>query len=96
MTCDGTVGGALKLPAEFDLVLTDMQMPEMDGYAFASLLREKGWKQGIIALTAHAMTDDERRCFQAGCDGYSSKPIERERLIAACLAKLGTAPAPTG
>ncbi|MCX5690486.1 MAG: ATP-binding protein [Planctomycetota bacterium] len=39
MTCDGTVGGALKLPAEFDLVLTDMQMPEMDGYAFASRLR---------------------------------------------------------
>jgi PAS domain S-box-containing protein len=96
MTCDGTVDGMLKSSPDFDLVLTDMQMPEMDGYTFAARLREKGWKRGIIALTAHAMSNDERKCLQAGCDGYASKPIERERLVAACVAKLATAPAPTG
>jgi CheY-like chemotaxis protein len=96
MTCDGTVDGMLKPSPDFDLVLTDMQMPEMDGYTFAARLREKGWKRGIIALTAHAMSNDERKCLQAGCDGYASKPIERERLVAACVAKLATAPAPTG
>jgi PAS domain S-box-containing protein len=84
MTVDGTADGALMDPPACDVVVTDMQMPEMDGYTFATLLRRKGWSRRIIALTAHAMTGDEERCLAAGCDAYASKPIDRARLVEVC------------
>jgi len=69
----------------FDIVLMDVQMPEMDGFEATKLIREKEEASGtylpIIALTAHAMQGDEERCLVCGMDGYVTKPITLEELF---------------
>jgi CheY-like chemotaxis protein len=70
--------------AAFDLLLTDIQMPEMDGYTLTRKLRSLGSRIPIVALTAHAMPEDRRRCAEAGCDDYASKPIDKHTLLATC------------
>jgi CheY-like chemotaxis protein len=71
----------------FDLILMDVQMPEMDGFEATAAIREaerlKGGHTPIIAMTAHAMTGDRQRCIDAGMDGYISKPIQPQILYEA-------------
>lgn len=65
----------------FDLVLLDMQMPVLDGYATASTLREWGLDLPIIAMTAHESDGHRMRCLEAGCSGFLCKPLEPEPLL---------------
>jgi len=73
----------------YDLLLTDIQMPEMDGYTLTAELRKRGSRLAIIALTAHAMAEDRQKCLDVGCDGYAVKPIDKTRLLATCAEWMG-------
>jgi CheY-like chemotaxis protein len=78
----------------FDLLLTDIQMPEMDGFTLTKSIREREIETGghlpIVAMTAHAMKGDAERCLDAGMDGYVSKPVRRKDLYAAIERAVGT------
>ncbi len=77
---------------DYALVLTDLHMPRMDGYALAGAIRAEeraGRRTPIVALTANALQDEEQRCLAAGMDAYLSKPVRVPQLKAAMEAWLG-------
>jgi CheY-like chemotaxis protein len=82
----------------YDLILMDVQMPEMDGFQATRLIREseaaRGRRTPILAMTAYAMKGDRERCLEAGMDGYVSKPIRARELFDAIAAVAGTVPPP--
>jgi two-component system sensor histidine kinase/response regulator len=89
---DGPDALALLMERNFDLILMDVQMPQMSGYEVTAMIRKRE-AQGtpytpIIAMTAHAMTGDREACISAGMDDYIAKPINRmelARILAKCL-----------
>lgn len=64
-----------------DLVILDMQMPNLDGYQSARKFRDLGYRAPIIALTADAMQGDMNKCLQSGCNDYLSKPIDKSAML---------------
>ncbi|MBT3196610.1 MAG: response regulator, partial [Gammaproteobacteria bacterium] len=78
---NGNEAVALALAEPYDLILMDMQMPEMDGIEATGLLRQVGCDTPIVALTANVMEQHRTQFEQAGCSEFLSKPIDREALM---------------
>jgi len=93
MAVDGREGVDMAQNGEYDLILMDMSLPEIDGWEATRRLRASPGteKIPIIALTAHAMAGDREEAIEAGCDEYDTKPIELPRLLSKIEALLGPA-----
>ena len=80
---DGRQGIAAAQAEQPDLILMDMNLPEIDGWEATRLLKSQSTTRHIpvIALTAHAMVNDRQRALEAGCDDYDTKPVELSRLL---------------
>ncbi len=80
---DGKQGVELAKTSKPDLILMDIQMPIMDGLEVTRILKENATTSNIpvLALTSYAMKGDKERIFEAGCDGYLTKPIDIKELL---------------
>lgn len=97
LAVDGRQGVEMARTLDYDLVLMDMSLPEVDGWDATRQLKSDPATEDlpIIALTAHAMSGDREKALEAGCDDYDTKPIEMERLLGkmeALLASGGAKP----
>ena len=90
---DGQKAIELAASVKPDLILMDMSLPVVDGWEATRRLKADALTKPIpiIALTAHAMPEDERRAREAGCNDYDTKPIELPRLLEKIAALLGSA-----
>lgn len=81
---DGPTGLDLATRERFDLILLDIQLPSMDGYAVAGALRRNPALADvpIVAVTSYAMAGDREKALAAGCNGYLEKPINPETFVA--------------
>jgi PAS domain S-box-containing protein len=83
---DGREAVATSDKGRFDLILMDVQMPEMDGFEATAAIRQRERATGthipIVAMTAHAMAGDRERCLEEGMDAYVSKPLRPDDLLA--------------
>jgi len=95
MAEDGEQAVSMALSERPDIVLMDMNLPLKDGWQAAREIRASPAGAGIriIALTAHAMSDDRIRALEAGCDDYETKPVDFPRLLERIAALTGDAPA---
>ncbi|MEP6471539.1 MAG: response regulator [Acidobacteriota bacterium] len=84
LAVDGAQGVAMAANDAPDLVLMDMSLPVLDGWEATRRLKADPATRGlpVIALTAHAMSGDEKKAREAGCDDFDTKPVEYTRLIA--------------
>jgi len=85
---NGRVGVEKALDMKYQLILMDMQMPEMDGLEATMLLRESNYTGPIYALTANEMPSEIQACLDAGCDGLLGKPIDRAKFQQVVLSYL--------
>ena len=86
---NGQLGVEKAIAGEYDVILMDVQMPVMDGFTAAGILRKKGLKIPVIALTANAMKGFEAQCLEAGYSGYLSKPINIDQFMELMAQLLG-------
>lgn len=93
---DGQQGVAMAQAERPDLILMDMSLPVLDGWAATRQLKATAETQAIpvIALTAHAMSGDQAKCMEAGCDDYDTKPIDFTRLLGKIQVLLGKGTTP--
>lgn len=85
---NGAVGVEKALAGDFDLILMDIQMPEVDGYEALKRLKIQHYTHPVLALTAHAMKEERDRAISFGFDGYLTKPVSRSDLIGSVSAAL--------
>jgi signal transduction histidine kinase len=86
---DGSEAVTKALAGNFDVVLMDIQMPGTDGLEATAQLRREGYRKPILALTAHAMKEEQSRCLSAGCDAHLSKPVNFRNLVKSIAAYAG-------
>jgi two-component system cell cycle response regulator DivK len=84
LAVDGKIGVAMARSEKPDLILMDLNMPELDGWEATRQIKaaEESRAIPVIALTAHAMSGDRERALEAGCADYHTKPVELPKLLA--------------